>query len=365
MEGSAWFRSRLAGTRGQSMRSRPALKYPDPPSITSFAHETGDTPKEDDEASQLQNLLIVGASPMMFHGETLQSNYITSPAHIINDSLGGRCSDQILQIPDTVLSKLVNNTLEDLKESDWKLIQDSDPIRQRQGLSAFTAGLKVSAEAWGNSYPREEPPTRAQTARTSNVRLHSGYHPLPMNAIHFQPTWQWEDPPNKPSVVFVTDTQGEGSRESLAHVSAILPFSVNYPEDTFLGVNSPQLKLTGNKEFCTKVVSDMNGLEPVLRSVMAPWMRGEEGVTEEDVREKIGSILEADLKTRIKYNSSSQDYERKSSTTRAVMTDPAWTIGSNEDGPPVRVRFRPGREQRSSPPTVTQSLVGTPCASAF
>ena len=337
-------------------------RYPDPPSITSFASfapEADDASGAGNEASKLSRLLIIGASPMVYYGKTLDHSYITSLAHTVAESRpSGVCSTQHFEIPPRVLSTLVKNTLENLRESEWNLIKDNS----RQGLSAFTAALRVSVESYANNWPRTDPPARDQTARSSNVCLHSGFHPLPMDAIHFQPSWRWDNPPSKPSVVLVTGTQG--TPDSLAHISVILPFSVEYPEDPHQGGDSAHIKLTGTKEFCREVVSGMKSLEPVLQSVVGPWIRGEDGVTAGDVEDAVEEALERYFDYYIRYRSGPGDYRKiNSSNAGDMISDPDWRIGNNEDESMIRVSFQPGAEQISLP-TALPSPVPSSCMSA-
>lgn len=307
---------------------RTNYQYPDPPSIASFAN-ADDASKAGNDASNFENLLMIGASAEVYPvypKKTPDQTPISSSAHAdANSTSPSICSDRLPIIPDDVLREFVNNTLEELSESDWKLIKDND----RRGLRAFQARLRDSVESWANNSPETHPPACDRTARTSNVCLISGHRPLPLEEIHYRPSWNADVPPSRPSVSLVTDTQG--MPDSIAPISVILPFSVDDPYPNTRGDRS-QIRLTGTREFCRQVVLGMKSLEPVLRSVVSTGIRGKSGARE-DMKDIIGELLEEYFKIRIGYESEPGDYRKiDPSIAGDMMEDPDWTIGNNEDG---------------------------------
>lgn len=296
---------------------------------------------------------------MVYLRKTLGQSHDSSSTHADADSTAPwiRSNQSAQQIPDKVLRRFLNNTLEKLPESDWKSIKDND----RRGLRAFQARLRDSVESWANNSPETDPPACDRTARTSNVCLISGYRPLPMSEIHYRPSWNTDVPPSRPSVSLVTDTQGMPG--SLAPISVILPFSVDDPYPNIRGDRS-QIRLTGTEEFCRKVVSGMKSLEPVLQSVVGPWIRGEDGVTAGDVEDAVEEALERYFDYYIRYRSRPGDYRKiNPSNAGDMISDPDWRIGNNEDGSMIRVSFQPGAEQISLP-TALPSPVPSSCMSA-
>jgi hypothetical protein len=358
-------------------------EYTDRPSITSFDNQLTDAQGTLDDAASRSRLTMVGATRSMFRGKTARntgrrSDYVRSDTHRFSDRYSGCCTQDHLVVPVRVFSTIVDNTLERLNPSEWKSIEANDGL----GLGPFRAELKRSLESWANSRTQEDPIADPKTERSMNVRKHFGTRLLPSDAISLQPAWKWEGPPIEPSVTLVKKRGEAGPSAALDHIFVNLPCFAEYPANPYKGDDSPQIMLTGTQALCTDVVASMEELKPMIQSMVQSYTEGKDGVTEKTIRKAIGRLLEADLETRIKYNSKHSDYKRQVPTplplkrdssrpsqndaTVPVKADSSWTLDSVPGKPFVRIKFRPGNGQKVPDSVLdTELALGSGCASAF
>jgi len=257
-----------------------AVNYPVPPSLWYDRHD---------------GLVIVGASTDLFATVTL----------VRPDSDGRTTSLMFFPVsPDKLRSK-ITSALDSLTGEQWQLVENN----QSGGRDAFATELKASFE----NQTREEE-LRASSgpssgvSRASKLRLHTSTPGFHDSGLSVTPTWTPLDPDQKPKIVIHSKRTNDTSPSLLEQITVSVPFGVLLTGDEAHTLHQSLPTFTASKQFCSELVGDLAALEPSMKAVIDKWKRGGDNLTQGDVERHIYNMVEADLRARVKFNSTELDF---------------------------------------------------------
>jgi hypothetical protein len=245
--------------------------------------------------------LTVGATGSMVRREVFKPGYIYLQTHQDSHALYGKCWPPTLEVPTDHMPIHVKNALESLSPTDFaSLVAHED-----RGHQAFNESLKASQARWANDSRRIAPRPGPRTERTENLALYHAPRNQPMSVAAHELTRINDGP----SIASITTEGGADTGRSISvrDLSVEIPCFVDPPECSPL--RELGLRFTLDQEALTRLVTNLRVLEPSVGQKLNSLLANYDEETHATVEKEIGSMIDTEIDTLVKYGVQPQDLE--------------------------------------------------------